>query len=91
MGWSHRRRLTASHTINAVIEQHNSEVNIAAAAMNEVIATDSGTVAITCDNNNIKLRICQLNTSSKRNSTAMGGVQSIKIHVSGGSGRAADT
>ena len=59
--------------------------------MNEMVATNSGAVTITSNDNNIQLWIGQLDASSKRNSTTMSGVQCIKIHIAGGSGGAADT
>ena len=52
---SHRRILAAGHAVNAVVVNNNGKVDIAAARMNEVVAADSGSVAVTGKNNNIQL------------------------------------
>ena len=91
VGRSHRRSLTTSHTIDTVVKEYHSKINITTAAVNEVIATNCSAVTITGYDDNIKLRICQLNTSGKRNSTAMSCMESVKIHIAGSSGGAADT
>ena len=59
--------------------------------MDEVIAANGGAVAVTGDDNDVQLRVGQLDAGGKRNGTAMSGVQRIKIHVAGSSGGAADT
>ena len=77
----HRGCLTTGHTVNIVVEKYHRQVDIPTAAMDKVVAANSRAVAIACDNHDVEIRIGQFNSRRERNCTAMGRMQSIKIHV----------
>ena len=83
--------MTAGHAVNAVVEYNHSLIIIAVCCMNQVVAADSGAVAVTAANDNVQCRVSHFYTGSNRQSTAVQSVGSVEIQITGGTARAADT
>ena len=90
MNRRHRRILTAGHAVNAVVENNQSQINIAACCMNQVVAADSGAVTVTAANDNIQCRVSHFYTGSNRQSTAVQSVGGVEVQITGGTAGAAD-
>lgn len=88
--WRRRRSLAARHAVDVVVEHDDREVHIAAAAVDEVIAADGRAVAIARDDDDVEVRVGELDARRERNGAAVRRVQGIKVHVARGARRAAN-
>ena len=77
-------------TVDPVVEKHNFQLNIPAQRMDEMIATNAQTIAVTSDEPNVQVGSGDLEASGNRRSTTMNGMKAIRIHVVREATRAAD-
>ena len=76
-----RRILTARHTVNAVIEYDQREINIAACRVDKMVAADGGAIAVAARHENGKLGARHFKTGSDGKRPAMQRICRVEIDV----------
>lgn len=89
--WRGRRHLTSGHAISEVVVAYNHQVHIPPCRMDQVIAADSGQVALTAEHHHRQFRVGQLDAGSHGNGATMRGVDRIKVDVTRDTSGATDT
>ena len=86
-GW---RVLAFGEAVDAVVEQQDLQVEIAADDVEQVVAADRQAVAIAGHNPHRKLGVRDLDTGRECGGAAVDRVEAIGVHVVGEAARAAD-
>ena len=79
--WGRRRGLSARHTIDVVVEENDRQIDVATAAVEKMIAADGGAVAVSCNDNDVEFRACELDARCKRNCSPVCCVYGVKVHI----------
>src|SRR5579872_3511742 len=90
MIWGGRRRLSAGHCIDKVVNTDYFQIDIASRCVDQVIAADRGKISIPGVDNYIQLGVRQLKPSCKRNGASVRGMKRIQLHVAGNAAGAPD-
>ncbi len=85
-----RRRLSAGHGIDQVVDADDFQIDVAAGGMDQVIAADGGKIAVARVDDHIQLGIREFQSGGEGNCTAVCGVERIELDVSGHAAGAAD-
>ena len=76
---------------DVVVEEYDGKVDVAARAVDEVVAADGCAVAVACDDDDVELGVGELDTRCERDGTAVCRMHGIEVHVARRARRAADT
>src|SRR5437868_8269289 len=87
---SGRRSLPARHGVSQVVDADHFQIDVAAGSVNQVIAADGGEVAVSGVNDDVQLRIRQLQSGGEGDGAAVRGVKRVELHVSGHAARTAN-
>lgn len=88
-----RRRggLASGHAVDVVVHDYGGDAYVAAAGVDEVVASDGGSVSVAHDVDYRELGIRHLNAGRKGERTSVRGVKRAGVYISGHTARAADT
>ena len=87
---SGRGALAAGHAVDVVAHHDNGDVNVALRGVDEVVAADTGAVAVAGEDNNLLVGVDGLQTLGLSKSAAVQGVQAVHVNIYGSPGGAAD-
>ena len=76
-----RRRLALRQTVDAVVEHHDPDVDVAAHRMEDVVAADRERVPVTSDHPHHELGASLLEPGRDRRRAAVDRVEAVRIHV----------
>ena len=76
-----RRELALGHTIDTVIEEHQVDVDVTAAGVDEVVTTDGGAVTVASDHPHTQFRVGQLHASGASGGTTVDAVEAVGVHI----------
>ena len=85
--------MTAGHTIDAVVINNQSQINVTTSSVNQVVAADGGAVTVAAANDNVQLGVTHFYAGSDGQGTAMQGVGGVEIQIAratAGAANAAD-
>ena len=75
------RGLPARHAVDVVVEEYDGEIDVAPTAVQEVVAADGGAVAVSCNDDDVQLGTCELDSRCKWNRAPVRRVYSVKVHI----------
>ena len=79
--WTGRRILSLCESIDTVVQKYHIQVDVTTHGVDEVVTTDSKTVAVTADLPDGEVRIGYLGTGSDGSSTSVDGLHRIGINI----------
>ena len=82
--------LPACHAIDVVVEEDDRQIDVAPAAVQEMIASDGSAVTVSCDDDDVQFGACKLDPCCKGNGSPVRRVYGIKVHIAGTARGAAD-
>ena len=85
-----RRYLAAGHAVDFVVQHHASDVEIAPAGVDQMIAADRKTVAVAGNHDHFEVRPRELQAGGEGQRTAVGDVERIGIDIVAEPARAAN-
>ena len=86
-----RRILTLGEAVDAIVEQQDRQVHVAAQCVDEVVAANGQRVAVAGDHPHVEVRPGHRDACGNGRSTAMNAVHAIRIHVVRETAAAPDT
>ena len=84
------RGLAAGHAVDEVVDADDGQVHVAAGGVDEVVAADGDQVAVAGEDDDLQLRVGQLQPGGKGDGAAVGRVERVELQVAGDAAGAAD-
>src|SRR6056297_1264400 len=78
-----RGKLPAGHAVDTIVHNNSGEINIAAAGMDKMVASNRHAVPVSHRDQHIQFRLAKFYPGSKSQGPAVQGMQRMKIDVSG--------
>jgi hypothetical protein len=85
-----RRILALRQAIDPVVEQNDLQIHVAADAMQQMIAADAQSIAVSRNDPHLQVGPAALQSRGERRRPAMDAVHAVGVHVIGKATRAAD-